>query len=170
MTEYRGSKLIYSIIAGIGILALSFSEKNILSFSPFIKIGLSNIIILILIKYLDIKYLMLMSLFKVIPAFMLSGGILTPSFFCSIITVIVSTPFMFIFVRYLRFSVIPVSILSSLINIYLQILIVSIYLNVSQIKLMRVYYPFAVLAGLFTGIVADNIIKKGYLNYAFSWK
>jgi predicted DNA-binding transcriptional regulator len=52
----------------------------------------------------------------------------------------------------------------------LQILIVSIYLDVGQIKLMRVYYPFAVIAGLFTGIVADNIIKKGYLDYAFSWK
>lgn len=168
--EYRGSKLLYSIIAGIGILVISAAEKNIVFFSPFIKIGISNIIILILIKYFDIKYLMLMSLFKIIPSFMLSGGILTPSFLCSVVTVIVSTPFMFIFIRYLRFSVIPVSILSSIVNIYLQILIVSLYLDIGQIKLMRVYYPFAVVAGLFTGIVADNIIKKGYLDYAFSWK
>ncbi|MCK9224670.1 MAG: Gx transporter family protein [Candidatus Muirbacterium halophilum] len=165
--EYRGNKIIKSIIAGIGILILSILEKNIVFFSPFIKIGLSNIIILILIGYFDLKYLMLIALFKVIPSFLLSGGIVNPAFFCSFVTVIVSVPFMYFFIKKLKFSVIPVSILSSVMNIYLQIAIVSIYLDVSCIKLMRVFYPVAIVAGAITGIIGQNIIKKGYIDYAF---
>lgn len=132
---------------------------------PGIKLGLANIIILITLYELGIVDAIIVNLFRVFLASLLRGTIFSMGFFMSFAGAFLSLGIMIVFYLFIKkFSIIGVSVLGAFFHVIGQILVAIIYLGTAYI----VYYlPFIALAsivtGIFVGIVANLIIKKGVI-------
>ena len=132
---------------------------------PGVKLGLANIVILIILYELGIVEAVIVNVLRVIVVGLVRGTFLSMGFLMSLTGCALSLGIMIVFyVLVKKFSIIGVSVIGSVFHVIGQILIAMIFLGTAYIVL---YLPIiaisAIITGVFVGIVAQLIIKTGII-------
>ena len=149
-----------------GAIVIAILESFIPSVGiPGVKLGLANIVILIILYELGIIEAVFVNLLRVLVVGFVRGTFLSMGFFMSLTGAAMSLGIMILFfVLIKKFSIIGVSVIGSVFHVTGQILIAMLYLGTAYIVL---YLPIiaisAIVTGVFVGIVAQLIIKTGII-------
>ena len=132
---------------------------------PGVKLGLANIVILIILYELGIVEAIIVNLLRVIVVGLVRGAFLGMGFFMSFTGAVFSLGIMILFYLLIKkFSVIGVSVIGSIFHVGGQILIAMIYLGTAYIVLyLPVLAISAIITGVFVGIIAQLIIRTGII-------
>lgn len=142
-------------------IVLSIIESFIPVFVPGVKLGLANVIILIMLYEFSIKEAFIVDLLRIILVGLLRGTLLSPTFIMSLSGGMMSFLIMMLFSRIKLFSVIGVSVLGSLFHSTGQIIAAMLLLSTEAV----IYYlPFigllSLLTGIFSGIICRIYLKR----------
>ena len=149
-----------------GAIVIAILESFIPSIGiPGVKLGLANIVILIILYELGIVEAIIVNLLRVIVVGFIRGTFLGMGFVMSLTGAVLSLGIMILFHLLIKkFSIVGVSVIGSIFHVGGQILVAMIYLGTAYIVL---YLPFlaisAIITGVFVGIVAHLIIKTGII-------
>ena len=138
---------------------LSYLESFIPVFIPGVKLGLANVIILIMLYEFKFYEALIVQLLRIIVVSLILGTILTPTFLMSLSGGILAYIVMLIFSRIKIFSVIGTSILGSISHSVGQIIVAIIIMGT---KAVIYYLPFIMVLSLATGVLS-GIIARTYL-------
>ena len=132
---------------------------------PGVKLGLANIVILIILYELGIWEAVVVNLLRVLVVSLVRGTFLSMGFFMSLSGCVLSLGIMILFYLLIKkFSIIGVSVIGSIFHVAGQILIAMIYLGSAYIFLyLPVIAISAIITGVFVGIVAKLIINTGVI-------
>lgn len=133
---------------------------------PGAKLGLANIVTLLTLMLFGLKEGLLVALIRVFLASLLGGTVIGPAFIISLAASLVSTLFMYLFLRFDNiFSVISVSIIGAITHNVTQLFVVSFLIGTFNIYY---YLPFllivAVPVGISTGYIA-KLVQRYMENY-----
>lgn len=147
-----------------GAIIISVIESFIPSIGiPGVKLGLANIVILIILYEIGIKEAIIVNLSRVVLAGTIRGILFSMGFLMSLAGAAMSLGIMILlYLVVKKFSVIGVSVIGSIFHVTGQILVAMAFLGTVYI----VYYlPFialsAIITGVLVGIVARLVIKNG---------
>lgn len=131
----------------------------IFPFVPGVRLGFSNIFIILLIYFFGCKKAGPAVLCKVLLSFFIAGN--PVSFILSLSATGVSFVAMSVLIRWCRaFSVIGISVISSVLNILTQLFFASLLMNNSAVwGYLPVVLVSSCIAGVFTGFCAMYMIK-----------
>ena len=132
---------------------------------PGVKMGLANIVILIILYELGIWEAGVVNLLRVLVVSLIRGTFLSMGFLMSLTGAALSFGIMVLFYLLIKkFSIIGVSVIGSVFHVTGQIIIAMIFLGSAYIFL---YLPIiaisAIITGVFVGITAKLIIKTGII-------
>ena len=132
---------------------------------PGVKLGLANIVILIILYELGIWEAVVVNLLRVLVVSFVRGTFLSMGFFMSLTGCVLSLGIMILFYLLIKkFSIIGVSVIGSVFHVTGQLLIAMIYLRSAYIYLyLPVIAISAIITGVFVGIVAKHIINIGVI-------
>ena len=149
-----------------GAIVIAILESFIPSVGiPGVKLGLANIVILIILYELGIVEAIIVNLLRVLVVGLIRGTFLSMGFLMSLTGAALSLGIMILFYLLIKkFSIVGVSVIGSVFHVTGQILIAMIFLGTAYIFL---YLPIiaisAIVTGVFVGIVAQLIIKTGII-------
>ena len=149
-----------------GAIVIAILESFIPSVGiPGVKLGLANIVILIILYELGIVEAITVNLLRVLVVGLVRGTFLGMGFFMSLTGAVFSLGIMILFYLLIKkFSVIGVSVIGSIFHVGGQILIAMIYLGSAYIVLyLPVLAISAIITGVFVGIIARIIINTGII-------
>lgn len=150
-----------SIIAMLLAVAivLSYLESFIPIWIPGVKLGLANVIILIMLYEFKFYEAGIVDILKILVVALIRGTFMSPTFFMSLSGGILSYIVMLLFSRIKVFSIIGVSVLGSISHGVGQIAVAIIIMSTQAVAY---YLPFILLLSLGTGILS-GFIAKSYL-------
>jgi heptaprenyl diphosphate synthase len=142
-------------------IVLSILESFIPVFIPGVKLGLANVIILILLYEFSAKEAFLVNILRIVLVGILRSTLLTPTFLMSLSGGILSFLVMYLFSKMKFFSIIGVSVIGAFTHSLGQVLAAIIIMSLSAV----VYYlPFigilSVITGVFTGIITKTYLAR----------
>ena len=149
-----------------GAIVIAILESFIPSVGiPGVKLGLANIVILIILYELGILEAVIVNLLRVLVVGLVRGTFLSMGFLMSLTGAVLSLGIMILFYLLIKkFSIIGVSVIGSIFHVFGQILIAMLFLGTAYIFL---YLPIiaisAIITGVFVGIVAKLIIRTGVI-------
>ena len=149
-----------------GAIVIAILESFIPSVGiPGVKLGLANIVILIILYELGILEAIIVNLLRVIVVGLVRGTFLSMGFLMSLTGAAMSLGIMILFyVLVKKFSIIGVSVIGSIFHVTGQVLIAMAFLGSAYIIL---YLPIiaisAIITGVFVGIVAQLVIRTGII-------
>ena len=149
-----------------GAIVIAILESFIPSVGiPGVKLGLANIVILIILYELGIVEAIVVNLLRVLVVGVVRGTFLSMGFLMSLTGAVLSLGIMILFYLLIKkFSIIGVSVIGSLFHVTGQILIAMLFLGTAYIFLyLPVIAVSAIITGVFVGIVAQLIIKTGVI-------
>ncbi len=123
---------------------------------PGFKIGLANIIILLVIYTYSFKEAISISILRVILVGLLRTGIFSVTFFFSISGALLSVTCMYVAKKYTKLSIIGVSIIGAITHSIGQILVAISFFNIN----MLYYLPFLLILSIPSGIFIGYISKE----------
>ena len=149
-------------------LYLSLVENIIPKPFPWMKIGLSNIAILIALEKFNSKMAIQAILLRVFIQALMLGTLFTPNFIISFSAGLISTLFMIFLYKFRKYlSLVSISCISAFTHNVLQLIVVyflmfrNISLNSKSIIVFLVIFLFlGVVMGLITGIIATRLNLK----------
>ena len=132
---------------------------------PGVKLGLANIVILIILYELGIWEAVVVNLLRVLLVSLVRGTFLSMGFLMSLTGCVLSLGIMILFYLLIKkFSIIGVSVIGSLFHVLGQIFIAMIFLGSAYIFLyLPVIAISAIITGVFVGVVAKLIINTGVI-------
>ncbi len=140
-------------------IVLNMVETLIPIFIPGVKLGLANIIILIMLYEFKPTEALIVNLLRIIIVGLIRSTLLSPTFLMSLTGGIFSYLLMLLFSRGKIFSPIGVSVLGAVGHTVGQIVIANILLDTTAV----VYYlPLIALLSVFTGVFS-GILARAYL-------
>ena len=145
-----------------GAIVIGILESLIPSIGiPGVKLGLSNIVILIVLYELGIWEAAFVSLSRVLIVSLVRGTFLSMGFVMSLSGAVLSLGIMVLFVLLIKkFSIIGVSVIGALFHVFGQIAVAMIYLSTAYILFyLPVIAISAIITGVLVGIVAQLIIN-----------
>ncbi len=155
----------------VSLVLLASSLQILESFFPHpvpaVRLGLANIVSLLVIIYYGLSPAIKISIFRTVVSSLFLGTFLSPSFVLSFCSAITSTIFMGIIYfitqnTMLKFSALGVSLCGAMVHNITQLLLV--YLLFIRQKNVFLFFPLlgvsAVITGWITGILANKIIKE----------
>ena len=149
---------ILSMLLAMAIV-LNMVETLIPIFIPGVKLGLANIIILIMLYEFKPTEALIVNLLRIIIVGLIRSTLLSPTFLMSLTGGIFSYLLMLLFSRGKIFSPIGVSVLGAVGHTVGQIVIANILLDTTAV----VYYlPLIALLSVFTGVFS-GILARAYL-------
>ncbi len=149
-----------------GAIIIAILESFIPSIGiPGVKLGLANIVILIILYEIGILEAVIVDLSRVFIVGLLRGTFLSMGFLMSLTGALLSLGIMILLYLIIKkFSIIGVSVAGSILHIFGQILIAMIFLGTGYILY---YLPIigvsAIITGVFVGIVAKLVIRTGII-------
>lgn len=149
-----------------GAIVIAILESFIPSIGiPGVKLGLANIVILVILYELGILEAIIVNLLRVIVVGLVRGTFLSMGFLMSLTGAFLSLGIMILFYLLIKkFSIIGVSVIGSIFHVAGQILIAMIFLGTAYIFLyLPVIALSAIITGVFVGIMAHLIIKTGII-------
>ena len=147
-----------------GTIVIAILESFIPSVGiPGVKLGLANIMILVILYELGILDAIIVNILRVVVVGLVRGSIFSMGFLMSLTGAIFSLGIMILFYLLIKkFSIIGVSVIGSLFHVTGQVLIAMIFLGSAYVIL---YLPIiaisAIITGIFVGITAMLIIRTG---------
>lgn len=132
---------------------------------PGVKLGLANIMILVILYELGVVDAIIVDLLRVVAVGLIRGTILSMGFFMSLAGATMSLGIMILFHLLIKkFSIIGVSVIGSLFHVTGQVLVAMIYLGTAYIMY---YLPIiaisAIITGVLVGITAKLVINTGVI-------
>ena len=149
-----------------GAIVIAILESFIPSVGiPGVKLGLANIVILIILYELGIVEAIVVNLLRVLVVGLIRGTFLSMGFLMSLTGAVLSLGIMILFYLLIKkFSIIGVSVIGSLFHVTGQLLIAMFFLGTAYIFIyLPVIAVSAIITGVFVGIVAQLIIKTGVI-------
>ncbi len=149
-----------------GAIVIAILESFIPSIGiPGVKLGLANIVILVILYELGILEAIVVNLLRVLVVGLLRGTFLSMGFLMSLTGAILSLGIMILFYLLIKkFSIVGVSVIGSIFHVAGQILIAMLFLGTAYIFLyLPVIALSAIITGIFVGIMAHLIIKTGII-------
>lgn len=168
MLKRENREEIYLIALVLLGLYLSLVENIIPKPFPWMKIGLSNIAILIALEKFNSKMAIQAILLRVFIQALMLGTLFTPNFIISFSAGLMSTLFMIFLYKFRKYlSLVSISCISAFTHNVLQLIVVyflmfrNISLNSKSIIVFIVIFLFlGVVMGLITGIIATRLNLK----------
>ena len=168
MLKRENREEIYLIALVLLGLYLSLDENIIPKPFPWMKIGLSNIAILIALEKFNSKMAIQAILLRVFIQALMLGTLFTPNFIISFSAGLISTLFMIFLYKFRKYlSLVSISCISAFTHNVLQLIVVyflmfrNISLNSKSIIVFIVVFLFlGVVMGLITGIIATRLNLK----------
>lgn len=168
MLKRENREEIYLIALVLLGLYLSLVENIIPKPFPWMKIGLSNIAILIALEKFNSKMAIQAILLRVFIQALMLGTLFTPNFIISFSAGLISTLFMIFLYKFRKYlSLVSISCISAFTHNVLQLIVVyflmfrNISLNSKSIIVFIVVFLFlGVVMGLITGIIATKLNLK----------
>lgn len=158
----KTQKLVYlSLLSAIAIVLHMIESMLALPLPYGVKLGLANIISLVVIEMYGAKEVIVVNFFRVMLSHLLSGMFMSYMFFISCGGVLLSTISIIIAKKWLRMPMISTSIISAIFHSIGQFIVVSFV--VSSTALAPYIFLMLLLAlptGVFTGLVASEIVKR----------
>ena len=149
-----------------GAIVIAILESFIPSIGiPGVKLGLANIVVLVILYELGIVEAIIVNLLRVIVVGLVRGTFLGMGFLMSLTGAVLSLAIMILFYLLIKkFSIIGVSVIGSIFHVTGQILIAMLYLGTAYIVLyLPVIAISAIITGVFVGIIAQLIIRTGII-------
>ena len=149
-----------------GAIIIAIIESFIPSVGiPGVKLGLANIVILVILYELGIVEAIIVNLLRVLAVSFIRGTFLSMGFLMSLTGCVLSLGIMILFYVLVRkFSIIGVSVIGSIFHVTGQVLIAMAFLGSAYVIL---YLPIiaisAIITGVLVGISAHLIIKTGVI-------
>lgn len=147
-----------SILAAFSILAVAlFTLENFLPRPlPFLKIGLANVFVLLILWQLDLLSALVVNLVKVFIGSFISGLILTPVIVFSLVGSVLSLLAMHLAIKIkIKFSLIGISVIGALVHNLSQ-LFLAYFMLFPNAKLFY-FLPLLLATGLGAGIVTGAV-------------
>ncbi len=143
----------------IGILESFIPSVGI----PGVKLGLTNIVILVILYELGIVEAIFVNLARVVVVGLVRGTIFSMGFLMSLTGAVLSLGIMILFYIIIKkFSIIGVSVIGAIFHVVGQIIIAMIFLGTGYVVF---YLPIiglsAIVTGVLVGITAKLVIKTG---------
>lgn len=147
-------------------IVLNILESFIPVFIPGVKLGLANIIILIMLYEFKAGEALVVNISRIVLVGVMRGNILTPTFLMSVSGGLTSFLIMFLFSRIKIFSIIGVSVLGSISHCVGQVIMAIMILETASVLL---YLPWIILLSLVTGVFSGTLAKT-YLSRSITAK
>ena len=152
-----------ALIVALGIVLHRF-ETLIPLPSPWIKLGLANVMTLVTLVFMGFRDALTVTLLRIILGSIFWGTFLSPAFFLSLSGGVAAT-FAMAAVYYYRkspFSLIGVSVCAAYAHTLASILCVYFFWIQQEFffKLLPIFFTFALITGILNGIVGNCITKK----------
>jgi len=155
-------KLVFLAVMAAVAVALSIVESVISTFIfiiPGVKLGLANIITLVIMYYYSDRVAFLVVVIRIFLAGLLYTGLFEPAFWMSLAGGLLAFLAMFILKRVKIFSIMSVSVFGALMHMVGQILAAIVVLDTET---LLYYLPYmmviAVPTGIFTALVAKKLL------------
>ena len=162
----KAQKMALLGILTAGAIVIAILESFIPSIGiPGVKLGLANIVILIILYELGVVEAIIVNLLRVLVVGFVRGTFLSMGFLMSLTGAVFSLGIMILFYLLIKkFSIIGVSVIGAIFHVFGQILIAMLFLGTAYIVL---YLPIiaisAIITGVFVGIAAKLIINTGVI-------
>ena len=147
-----------------GTIVIAILESFIPSIGiPGVKLGLANIMILVILYELGIIEAIIVNLTRVLVVGLIRGTFLSMGFVMSLTGAMLSLAVMILFYLLIKkFSIVGVSVIGSVFHVTGQILVAMLYLGTSYVVF---YLPIiaisAIITGVLVGFTAKMIIQTG---------
>ncbi len=154
--------VLLSIYLALAIF-LSALETLVLpsSIIPGTKLGIANLVTLVILYQFSIKEVIAVSILRVIGVNLIVGSIFSPTFTISMSGLLVSLVFLITAYKSNLFSVVGVSVCSSVGHIIGQSLGVYFLISLSSIVVIVPYLIYiAIITGVVNGVIAIRILKS----------
>ena len=137
-------------------IVVNYLESFIPVFIPGVKLGLANVIILIMLYEFKWHEAFLVDILRILIVSLIRGSFLTPAFYMSISGGILSFIIMLIFSKLKFFSPIGVSVLGALAHSTGQVIACIIIISLDSVLY---YLPFIALLSVLTGLISGLIVR-----------
>ena len=158
-----------SLLAAIASILFVFEEMITIPI-PFFKIGIANVVTLVVLLYYGFRETILVVLLRVIIGSLLIGTLFQPGFFFSLGGGLSSTMAMGLTLRYGRrfFGLIGISIVGAFTKNATQLVIAYLFLirHIQIFSLMALFFLISIVAGILVGLLTSVILKK--MNFTVS--
>jgi heptaprenyl diphosphate synthase len=132
--------------------------------SPWIKLGLANVMTLVTLIFFGFRDALSVTLLRVVLGSIIGGTFLTPTFFLSLIGGIASVFTMFWVYHHGKspFSLVGVSVCAAYSHTASTIVCVYFFWIQQEFffNLLPIFFTFTLIAGIFSGIIGNFITKK----------
>ena len=132
--------------------------------SPWIKLGLANVMTLVTLVFMGFRDALTVTLLRIVLGSILWGTFLSPTFFLSLSGGVAATLAMAMVYYYRKnpFSLIGISIFSAYAHTLAAVLCVYFFWVQQEFffKLLPIFFTFALITGILNGIVGNYITKK----------
>ncbi len=155
--------IIISMLTAIAIV-VSYLESLIPIFIPGVKLGLANVIILIMIYEFKFYEALLTDILRILLVALIRGTFLEPVFFMSLAGGLTSYFIMLGFSKITIFTALGVSALGSITHSMAQVLVAALLISSEAVLY---YIPFIALLSILTGILS-GLITDSYLRRSIS--
>lgn len=151
-----------ALLVGLGVV-LHRLEALLPLPTPWVKLGLANIMSLIALVFLGFRAALEVTLLRVLLGSVLSGTFLSPTFFLSLAGGLASVCIMGLLYREGRrtFSMVGISVAAAYAHttaIFICVFFLFIHQNVF-FNLLPVFLTFSLISGILTGLLANNITR-----------
>ncbi len=137
-------------------IVLNYLESFIPMFVPGVRLGLANVIILIMLYEFKWHEALAVDTLRILIVSLIRGSFLTPTFYMSLAGGILSYLVMLLFSKLKFFSPIGVSVLGAMAHAVGQIIACMIIISLDSV----IYYlPFIAILSVVTGILSGVIVR-----------
>ena len=164
--KWNTHKIALMGILTAGAIIIAILESFIPSIGiPGVKLGLANIVILIILYEIGIVEAIIVDLLRVLMVGLLRGTIVSMGFLMSLTGAVLSLGIMILlYLLVKKFSIVGVSVVGSFFHVTGQVLIAMIFLGTPY---MAFYLPIiavsAIITGVLVGVVAQLVIRTGVI-------
>jgi heptaprenyl diphosphate synthase len=160
----RPAKLVFLSLMTALAMVLQILESVLPNPAPWVRLGLANIVILIVLSLFGIKEGLMVTGLRVVLAATLLGTIFGPTFWLSLSGGLSSTLAMGLFMDFFpgKFSIIGISVIGAYTHNLVQLIVASWFIirQPSLIYLLPILLVTALIAGFVTGIAASILMNK----------
>ncbi len=162
MGHQKTRKMIYmALLSAIAIVLHMIETALQLPLPVGMKLGLANIISLVVIHLYGIKEMFIVNVFRVIVSSLMTGIFMSYPFFISCGGVFLSSAALAILKKLIDLPIVSTSVIAAIFHNVGQVIVVA-YLLSSQAIMSYVFILLAssIPTGIFTGMVAIEILKR----------
>ncbi len=155
MKKFTRLSMLLALSVALNVIETSLPLLN--GYIPGLRLGLANIVTLFIIYQFSFKDALYIGILRVFLVGILRTGIFSTTFFFSLTGVLLSIISMYFAKKYLKLSIIGVSVIGSIAHSTGQVLASILILQMSS---MIYYLPWLLLFSIPTGILVGLICKQ----------